>query len=240
MPHLGHRIGRNCQSAGAEKSFSFRHFALLLRSLQIFQAIAFRRPERVEPVLVDRKLTFRAAVFSCFTARVTSRAEEFMTTKMLSYRQLGERLGCSRDAARALVKRLHLPIHKANDGKALVSVDLGEINHHLMPTHSSADQLPVTAKGIEPRLEATAAIHQAELERERERAERLMSELLRAKADALAARATVTRLEGELAALRSRSWWRRLARRKKQPSGSFNVPQIDNNVQPVFASSEVA
>src|SRR5262245_7015936 len=79
----------------------------------------------------------------------------------------------------------------------LVSVDLGEINHNLMPTHSSAGQLPVTAslkKRIEPNLEATAAIHQAELERERERAERLMSELLRAKADALAARATVTRL----------------------------------------------
>ena len=45
-----------------------------------------------------------------------------MAIEMLSYRQLGERLGCSRDAARALVKRLHLPIHKANDGKALVGV----------------------------------------------------------------------------------------------------------------------
>src|SRR5438093_7409075 len=44
-----------------------------------------------------------------------------MAIEMLSYRQLGERLGCSRDAARALVKRLHLPIHKANDGKALVA-----------------------------------------------------------------------------------------------------------------------
>jgi hypothetical protein len=29
-----------------------------------------------ESVRVDRKLTFRAAVFSCFTARMTSRAEE--------------------------------------------------------------------------------------------------------------------------------------------------------------------
>jgi hypothetical protein len=166
-----------------------------------------------------------------------------MTIEMLSYRQLGERLGCSRDAARALVKRLHLPIHNANDGKALVSVDLGEINPNLMPTHSSADQLAAAAslkKRIEPKLEATAAIYQAELERERDRADRLMSELLRAKADALAARATVTRLEGELAALRSRPWWRWLARRKKQSSGSFEVPQIDTNVQAVLASSEVA
>ena len=111
---------------------------------------------------------------------------------------------CSRDAARALVKRLHLPLHKANDGKALVSVDLGEINHNLMPAHSSADQLPVAAslkKRVKPNLETTPASHQAELERER--AERLMAELLRAKADALAARATVARLEGELASLRS-------------------------------------
>src|SRR5262249_39507240 len=160
-----------------------------------------------------------------------------MTTETLSYRQLGERLGGTVGVAGVLVRSLNLQIHKANDGKALVSVDLGEINHNLMPTHSSAGQLPVTAslkKRIEPNLEATAAIHQAELERERERAERLMSELLRAKADALAARATVTRLEGELAALQSRPWWRRLARRKKQPSGMFDVRQIAPNVQAVF------
>jgi hypothetical protein len=46
----------------------------------------------------------------------------------------------------------------------------------------------------------------AELERERERAERLMAALLRAKADAAAARATVRRLEAELAAGRSPAW----------------------------------
>lgn len=165
-----------------------------------------------------------------------------MATEMLSYRQLGERLGCSRDAARALVKRLRLPLHKANDGKALVSVDLGEIGHSFMPSHSTADQHPVAAslnKRSELKIEATAATHRAELERERERGVRLMSELLRAKADASVARAMVTRLEGELAALRSRPWWRRLARRIKQPSGSLDVPQINTNVQAVFASSEV-
>jgi regulator of protease activity HflC (stomatin/prohibitin superfamily) len=149
-----------------------------------------------------------------------------MATEMLSYRQLGQRLGCSRDAARELVKQLRLPRHKANDGKALVSVDLSEINHPLMPTHVTAS----LKKRIESKLEATAAGHQAELERERERAERLMAELLRAKADALASRAMVTRLEGELAALRSRPWWRRLGR-TRQPSGSFDVPQMDTNVQ---------
>jgi hypothetical protein len=56
--------------------------------------------------------------------------------------------------------------------------------HNLMPTHVTAS----LNKYIESNLEATAASHQAELERERERAERLMAELLRAKADALASR----------------------------------------------------
>jgi hypothetical protein len=159
-----------------------------------------------------------------------------MAIEMLSYRQLGERLGCSRDAARELVKRLRLPCHKANDGKALVYIDLSEINHNPTPTQSSTGQLPVTASQecIEPKQEPTAARYQADLERERERAERLMSELLRAKADILAARATVARLEGELAALRSRPWWRRLARRKRQPSGNFDVPQTDTWTCPGF------
>jgi hypothetical protein len=38
-----------------------------------------------------------------------------------------------------------------------------------------------------------------------------MAELLKATADALAAREATARLEGELVALRSRPWWRRLA-----------------------------
>ena len=158
-----------------------------------------------------------------------------MAIEMLSYRQLGERLGCSRDAARELVKRLRLPRHIANDGKALVCIDLSEINHNPTPTQPSVGQLPVTASQecIEPKQEGTSASYQAALERERDRAERLMAELLRAKADTLAARATVARLEGELAALRLRPWWRRLARRKRQPS-NFAVPQS------VFASNAAA
>jgi hypothetical protein len=158
-----------------------------------------------------------------------------MAIEMLSYRQLGERLGCSRDAARELVKRLRLPRHMANNGKALVCIDLSEIKHNPTPTQSPAGPLPATASQecIEPKQEGAAASYQAALERERERAERLMAELLRAKADILAARATVARLEDELAALRLRPWWRRLGRRKRQPS-NFDVPQT------VFASNAAA
>jgi hypothetical protein len=56
-----------------------------------------------------------------------------MATEMLSYSQLGERLNCSPEVARALVRRLRLPRQKANDGKVLVSVDLSEINHKPIP-----------------------------------------------------------------------------------------------------------
>ena len=165
-----------------------------------------------------------------------------MAIEMLSYCQLGERLGCSRDAARRLVKRLRLPRHMANDGKALVCIDLSEINHNPAPTQSPAGPLPETASQecIKPKQVGGAASYQAALERERERAERLMAELLRAKADILAARGTVARLEGELAAIRSRRWCRWLARRKRQPRGNFDVPQTDTSAQAVFTSCAAA
>jgi hypothetical protein len=53
------------------------------------------------------------------------------------------------------------------------------------------------------RLEAASAGHRADFERERERADRLMAELLRATAETTAARAATARLEGEIAALRT-------------------------------------
>jgi hypothetical protein len=56
-----------------------------------------------------------------------------------------------------------------------------------------------------------AAAHQADFERERNRVQHLVAELLKATADAMAARESTARLEGELLDLRSRPWWRRLA-----------------------------
>ena len=143
-----------------------------------------------------------------------------MPTEMLTYGQLGERLSCSAEAARALVKRLRLPRQKANDGKVLVSVDLTEINHRPLPARSSAGPHPVIA-GLRARIdtlqteltkvEAAAAGHRADFEQERHRAEQLMSEMLGAIEDAMTARENTARLEGELATLRSRPWWQRLA-----------------------------
>jgi len=128
-----------------------------------------------------------------------------MGTEMLSYSQLGDRLNCSPEAARSLVKRLRLPRQKANDGKVLVSVDLSEINHKPMPARSPADDHPITATlqaRIEAlqaeliKLEATASGHRADFERERERADALMAELLKMTADAMAAKEAAARLEG--------------------------------------------
>ena len=91
-----------------------------------------------------------------------------MAIEMLSYRQLGERLGCSRDAARAWVKQQRVPCHKAKDGRALVSVDLTEINHTVMPSRSPAFQDSATAllEPIEAKLEP-ATDYRADFERER-------------------------------------------------------------------------
>jgi hypothetical protein len=143
-----------------------------------------------------------------------------MATEMLTYGQLGERLSCSPEAARSLVKRMRLPRQKANDGKALVSIDLSEINHKPMAARSSAGPHAAIA-GLKGRVEAlqtelakveaAAAGHRADFERERQRAEELVSELLGAIEDAMTAREKTARLEGELATMRLRRWWQRLA-----------------------------
>src|SRR5262249_61606915 len=78
--------------------------------------------------------------------------------KCLLTPSLAERLSCSAEAARALVKRMRLPRHKANDGKVLVSVDLNEINHKPMPAKSPSERHPIIAS-----LTARVETLQAEL-----------------------------------------------------------------------------
>ena len=55
---------------------------------------------------------------------------------MLTHAALGERLKCSPEAARSLAKRLRLPRQVANDGKALVVVDVAELSHKPTPARS--------------------------------------------------------------------------------------------------------
>ena len=142
-----------------------------------------------------------------------------MAVEALTYADLGQRLGCSPEAARSLVKRLRLPRQRANDGKTLVTVDLSEIEHKPLPARSPAGHLLVATElkaQIDlletelARVEAAAAGHRADFERERDRADRVVTELLKATAELMTAREVTARLEGEIAALRPKpmTWWR--------------------------------
>jgi hypothetical protein len=150
-----------------------------------------------------------------------------MPSELLTYSDLASRLQISPEAARSLVKRHRWPKSRANDGKTLVTVDLAEIRHTPLPARSPGGHHPdaiavttaletkiETLQAELARLEATASGHRADFERERDRAEKLMVELLRATMEAAGAREDRARLQGELTAMQARArswWWRRLA-----------------------------
>jgi hypothetical protein len=142
------------------------------------------------------------------SVRLVALGDQSMPAETLSYAALGARLKISPEAARSLAKRLRLPRTLSHDGKALVSVDLAEIKHTPRPpgTHLAGTTLLrakiETLQAEISRLEARAANHRADFERERERADRLMTELLQATAETMAAKEATARLEGELTALR--------------------------------------
>ena len=142
-----------------------------------------------------------------------------MSTESLTYTDLADRLGTTQEAARSLARRLKLPRMKGNDGKARVNVDLNDFQYKPMPArkrdgHRADDTVEALRTElarieVEKRcLEATAAGHRADFERERDRAESALAEALKMTSVAMSARETAARLEGELLA-RRRSWWRR-------------------------------
>ena len=173
------------------------------------------------------------------TARSPPRTE-VMPVETFTYAALGQRLNCSPEAARALAKRLRLPRQKANDGRALVTVDLAEIEHKPLPARSPpghpsvAETMQTRIEALETELakvEAAAAGHRADFERERDRSDKLLSEVLRATVDLMSAKDAAARAEGELVVvrvqaqgereaamraqaelekIRARRWWRRL------------------------------
>ncbi len=128
-----------------------------------------------------------------------------MPIEILTYAALGDRLQISPAAARSLARRLHLPCSLSDDGKARVHVDLAGIRHTPRSRAGSKggdlSQLTVKIAALQAeiaRLQALAAGHRADFERERERSDRLMVELSQANADAMAAREAKARLEGPL------------------------------------------
>jgi len=139
-----------------------------------------------------------------------------MAIEMLTYAALADRLKISPEAARALAKRLRLQRSRSNDGKTLLSVDLAEIQHTPKPARSPpGDRLDKgkiqTLQAEIAKLRELAAGHRADFERERDRFDRTMIELMRSTTDAMIAREEAAFLKGEAAAPRFSPWWRLLA-----------------------------
>ena|SRR5436190_18310404 len=122
-----------------------------------------------------------------------------MATETLSYSQIGDQLSWS-EKGRALLSGLRPP--RWNGGKALASLDRSD---------ASLKGRVAELEAQLARAESLAASHRADFERERERCDRLTMELMRANIETMNAKEAAARLEGELTALRSRPWWRRLA-----------------------------
>ena len=61
------------------------------------------------------------------------------------------------------------------------------------------------------KMEVVASGHRADFERERDRADRMMAEMLKATADLMAVKEAAARAQRELTVLRSRPCWQRLA-----------------------------
>ena len=155
-----------------------------------------------------------------------------MPVEMLTYAELGERLKISPEAARALVKRHRLPRSRSNDGKTLVQVDLSEISHSPVPRAAQPPAGPALKQKIEAleaeliEMEAIAKGHRADFERECERTNKLLAELLKTTTDAMAAREKAALLEGKLSVLDQHWGWPR----KLVDALTLALPQAASNL----------
>ena len=155
-----------------------------------------------------------------------------MPVEMLNYAELGERLKISPEAARALVKRHRLPRSRANDGRTLVQVDLAEISHSPVPRMTQPPVGLALKEKIEAlqaeliEMEAIAKGHRADFERECERTNKLLAELLKTNTDAMVAREKAALLEGKLSVLDQPWRWPR----KLVDALTLALPQAASNL----------
>jgi hypothetical protein len=153
-----------------------------------------------------------------------------MPVEMLTYAALGDRLKISAEAARALAKRHRWPRSRANDSKTLVQVDLTEISHspiarqpQAQAGHQVVTALKQKIESLEAELIEAKAIangHRADFERECERTNKLLAELLKTTSESTGAREKAALLEGKLSML-TQPWRRRLA-----DAFSLALPQV--------------
>src|SRR5215216_4744760 len=151
-----------------------------------------------------------------------------MPVEMLTYATLGDRLKISAEAARSLAKRHRWPRSRSNDSKTLVQVDLTEISHSPISRQPQAGHQVVTAlkqkiEALQAELIETKAVangHRADFERECERTNKLLAELLKTTSESTGARERAALLEGKLSML-TQPWRRRLA-----DAFSLALPQV--------------
>ena len=140
-----------------------------------------------------------------------------MSVETLPHAGIAYRLGFF-SAFQALVNRFRLPRQPRKADTKHMTVDLAA--SPAVAARSPVDDRPLVAtltariETLEAdfaKVEAAAALHRADFERERERCERLMVEVLKGTAELMAAREAAAKMAGELAAFQARPWWRRLA-----------------------------
>jgi hypothetical protein len=73
-----------------------------------------------------------------------------MTMESLTYAEIGERLGVSPEAARKKVRSLGIPAPLGNDGKARITIDLGDIRHSPRKARTPGVLRPDNAQTIPP------------------------------------------------------------------------------------------
>ena len=103
---------------------------------------------------------------------------------------------------------------------------LADVQHKAVPVRSPGGDHPVAAlrariealradlvemEDENAMLRAVADERREDFVHERDRADKLMVELLKAMSDLMSAMESAARLDGELAALKARPWWRRIA-----------------------------
>ena len=178
-----------------------------------------------------------------------------MSIESLTYAELAGRLGTSREAARSLVRRLRLARQMANDGTVRVNVDLSDIQYRPAPRRSShgdgadvdalkaqIEQLQGEVNKLETQkscIEAVAAGHRVDFERERERSDKLMANTMSLAAAAMSARLKATRLESELAARRSQFWMRLRIWRQAAASQQFRPNALPRPDEPITLSKSI-
>lgn len=164
----------------------------------------------------------------------------------MTYSELSELWGVSRDAARKKVEGLRLSRTLGNDGRARVMIDLDEVSHKPLrskkaeeaepgglPPGDQEESTPGNRQETYPdrtaeiaalqtavetlqghlsasqnqiaQLEIANAVHRSDFERERERSEQMMQDLLRLTEKLTDAQTA----KSELLEFKSKSWWRR-------------------------------